>query len=214
MDVTAKFSTKDLATVFVSITDENGMVESKAIRYQDFSDIINMSRMEEDLFRTGQLPKGYWDGYISVSNPSTFKVVVVVPEARRLLNYYGESFEVPFPALTFLIATTAGKVNVSKVFAVLGQNIAPESTLYHYPYGNVYDDGKICWGQNILDSLPSIRSVDGIVALFFGSETNDDLFKSSKYSGQREMILSVAGKKSFHEHWLEKSHYKLGGLLE
>ncbi len=47
--------------------------------------------------------------------------------------------------------------------------------LYYFPYGNVYSDGRLCWGSVKYRSDYSPSSVDYNMSLIFTSSYNDDL---------------------------------------
>lgn len=60
------------------------------------------------------------------------------------------------------------------VFALKTPVFTGNETLYRYPYSNVYDDAKICWGEISLQA-PSSQSIQGLSTLFLGSYFNLDL---------------------------------------
>lgn len=216
MEVTARFDTKNLQLVELKIIKENGFAERKTISFVDFNSIINSSTKESDSFHIGKLPAGFYDGIVSIKNSSTFQFVIEIPAARRNLSYYGDNYIVPFPRFVFYFAADAGKITKTKIFAVSSseQKLTDDSVLYHYPFGNVYDDGHICWGNNVLEPVYSYEDVWKFILLFFGSETNDDLFKSGKFHSQRAMIEYLKNLENFPEKYLRKQGKKVGELLK
>lgn len=61
------------------------------------------------------------------------------------------------------------------LYAVKGLSIKDGSVmLYRAPFPNVYDDGKICWGENEHQSVDASKARE-IFDLFFASAFNNDL---------------------------------------
>lgn len=196
MKFTASFD-DSLDFVDLVIEKDNGMVEQKRIVYEEFFNILSLATIEtSNGVPVGRLPKGFYDGVIQ-GDALNFSLVVVLPAEVRPINYFGDLFMVPFPALAFQFTVDAGNLTVSKLYALDTSLPNPESVLYHYPFGNVYSDGKICWGMNVLNKLPSKQAIDTVVAAFFSAETNDDLYINSKYKTQRALIESLKGKQTF-----------------
>lgn len=213
MNVTAKFSTDDLSAVSLSIAKDNGLVEEKMVSFTDFKAVLDASAIAGDSVRIGHLPKGFYDGTVSATNPLTFRTAIVVPAEVRPLMCYGETFLVPFPTLLFTFRVRNGFINRSCVYAVADKTVTDRSILYEYPYGNVYEDGHICWGGNALGRVPSCKALDKIVSLFFGSETNDDLYRNDEYPMQRALIMHVMKKKTFPKSLLKSKGLSVSGVL-
>ena len=55
--------------------------------------------------------------------------------------------------------------------------IGPASRLCYYPFGNVYDNGKICWGNTVFPKMTSIKDAEKLIQAFFDAETNNDLYQ-------------------------------------
>ena len=68
--------------------------------------------------------------------------------------------------------------------------------LYRMPFGNVYNDGRICWGFNRFPKEHTFRSAGvGLVDLFFGSVFNGHITNSAwlRHSDEAERITRGSG---------------------
>lgn len=65
----------------------------------------------------------------------------------RLYNHFGDILEVGYPKLVFLYSIKGNRVSGSCVGAVTDEIIKSGSPVYHFPYGNVFNNGGICMGS-------------------------------------------------------------------
>lgn len=211
MKITAVFegSNEMLNEVSVHITDEKGIETRKVLHMSEFLGILEDCATGSEMLHIGELPEGFYDGAIS-QEETTFRLAVLVPAGVRPLNYFGDMYMVPFPALMFTFVVTGGSITRSKVFALDTDVPNDKSVVYHYPYGNVYGEGKICWGTNHLERISKKKDINSVVALFFGSETNNDLFRTGKYPTQRMLLEEMKTAKTFpRECLLQHEDYPL-----
>jgi len=178
MVITAKFTDHLGDVVDITIEEENKLTEKRKISFLDFRAILETSSHVEDVVRIGALPQGYVDGSCSRSDRSTYRVFIEVPAQVRAMQYYDKNIMVPYPTLLFVLIVNSGRLIESFCYAVAEQKVSGKSLLYHYPYGNVYQTGKICWGNNFIGRIQDIKSSERVIELFFGSETNNDLWAS------------------------------------
>ena len=107
---------------------------------------------------------------------------------------------VSFPDVVFYLTASQGSAQTTKIW------FADENgTLYHYPFGNVQSDARICWGSNVLPKVSCIKDMESFVSLFFSAQTNNDLYDSIKVEvdgkevqlSQREFIEYVSKMDTF-----------------
>lgn len=198
MHITAVFSDKAESLVQLLIEEDSGIASKKNIRLSEFKSILELSyEAKSNMLPIGKLPKGYYDGFLSAGDELSYSMAVFAKSDMRYINYYDELFYVPFPALMFKFEVKKGNVTVSEVFAMDTDQPSETSKLYHYPYGNVYRNGAICWGSNALGPVLYKKDLDNLITCFFCSGTNDDLFKSDRYQTQREFLMYMKGRKVF-----------------
>lgn len=174
----------------VTVHYEGGRVESYSVKDMDFLTAFQKC-YKPDASILGQMPDGYVDAlYV---NDENFKVCIEVPAGIRNITYYGDVFFVPFPALLFRLTVREGKVVASKVVAELN------GSCYCYPFGNVYTDGRICWGSTVLPPITCLQDVNQIIQLFFGSETNNDLYSAGRNVANKKQYVNQRGLFEFLE---------------
>ena len=154
--------------------------------------------------RIGRLPQGYYDGALSPAE-NTFKMAVSIPAAVRPVQYFDTVYVVPFPALMFIFCIATGRINVSKVVALDTDVPQEDSIVYHYPLGNVYDDGKICWGNIALPGISNPLELPKAVSAFFASETNNDLYEVVDGRQQRQLLEELSNADTFPKRYLRKN---------
>ena len=217
MKVISTIDTRAPGTVRVHCEDDDNIAFIKNISYHDYLAILQNSTVSdgERVKRIGTLPFGWYDGGYEEST-GTYEAILHLPAAERPFIYYGKSYVVPFPGLVFYLKAQKGNVTCSRLFALAEDGISETSVLHHYPYGNVYDDGKICWGGNDVN-MPKIqcfKDFEKVVELFFGAETNNDLYQSPELKkdgkkvemSQSELVMLLEGKEKFPVEFLRKSN--------
>ena len=199
-------------TVLAAIIYENGMIKERRLTSLDFVDMLNGSIVAKTEYRElGRLPNGLLNVWTTERN-DTFIAKYHVPSGIRPLNYHGMPFVIHFPDIVFYLMVREGHLTISYVFAIRSDADPQQDDceLYHYPFGNVYDSGRICWGTNHLEQVSTIAESENYLLTFFGSETNDDLYYPGRsvavgpnnfFVNQRGLLETVAGKE-FDDAWL------------
>lgn len=222
MEMIAKIVSGKTEVVQLQIKKDMGEIQRKNISFRRFIDIINDSVVNIDnMIQIGPLPNGYYSGEISPEREYSFNCVLIVPEGLRPFYYMDEIFMIPFPVLVFYFMVLDGRMTFSKCYAMKKGSVTEDSILYHYPFGNVYDDGKICWGKNKLPEIKRMKELETLVSLFFGSPTNNDLYNPSSILKcseeyvltQRGLLEHIKGLEMFPENILHCTGNKLGSLI-
>lgn len=201
-----------IATWVVTKTD--GQQIRKKGRIDQFIGILQSSSDSCKFRRIGKYPEGLIDFAIG-EQPGTFKAVFLVPESVRILSFFGDELLVPFPETVFFMTSVNGRIVDSKVHAKHGENLC------HYPFGNVYDDGKICWGQNKLPNILHLEDMKKVPALFFGGDTNNDLYRPGKnvikkkeFTMQRGLVNALLPLEVFPKDWLVSCHKTMSSMVD
>jgi hypothetical protein len=111
-----------------------------------------------DSFYSPPLPKNciYYGVVERFMNSSTQIVVLERDGCIRPYNHFGEIYNVGYPKMLFAYAIKNSRVISTMVVAVKDEFVKNDSAVYHFPYGNVYGDGRVCWGNF---SYPSVNSI-------------------------------------------------------
>ena len=150
--------------------------------------------MPVEVYKAQISSKGESDGY---------RVILYVKEQMQPFSYAGAIMRLPFPAQVFYLEVKGGAVKNKKVYAVKDEIICPDTELFYYPFGNVYDDGRICMG-NILTELPTINDSVKFIEAFINGRTNSDLARMKNTMGysQTELIGKIKGKENYPKEYL------------
>jgi hypothetical protein len=201
-----------LASVTTNHTD--GTSARKIVPLRNLIDAINdVSVTELDGALLGAIPIGYLES--QYHSPGNFSIWISLPEQIRTLTYYGKAYQIPFPPLLFYFEVLKTNVVKSFLFATKGTP-APGATLFRYPFGNVYGNGRICWGNLSLPKITALKDTELLIKAFFMSETNDDLFKSEQGKTQRQLLHSLRKKfplSTLHRADIKLSYENFGGNL-
>lgn len=197
MEIEVKMESGRDKGVDITIKDGNS-IQRKCISLTSYLSILNESVQTEEIYLDlGRMPYGYQNGGISPSKKHSFWCSVKLPAQERTLLYYDSVYTVPFPGLYFCFHVENKKLTKSICYACEEES----DKLYYYPFGNVHDDGKICWGNCTIPEVEQISDVEKYVQLFFSGSTNDDLWQGRIYCKgihtQRQFLESLKGKKEF-----------------
>lgn len=186
---------------------EDGHCDCRTVSVADYVRSMKSATETSTQRRIGQLPAGFYDGQIG-EEINTFSAAVILPAQKRIISYFGEAHLVPFPDMAMFVKAEAGRPVVTKMFALerySGERfVSGSSMVRRYPFGNVYADGKICWGSNVIKNLESMKDLEYLAGLFLGSDTNMDLYHACKeeFSDQKGLIIALEERDEFPKEWL------------
>lgn len=203
----------------VVLTDKNGVKKHKIVVIDDLISQLTSSFK----LSTGILPKNtrFFSG--SLSN-----YIIGIEEPSRVRRFackHGDimttDIRVPFPTCLFAFSINGGRLNGSKVFATSGSSILKDTDpLFCFPFGNVYEDGRICWGSNRIPPANTPLAVTGIINLFYDAPFNGDLFDiagvrypNSDVYNFHTLIGYMNGKDSFPYSLLQKTRLQVKNLM-
>lgn len=221
MKVVSTIDTAHPAYVRICVEDGEKVQELKNITMDDYVQLVNGSvATQKKMERIGKLPDGFYDGGYDVLT-GTYEAIIHVPGGKRPIFFMEQAHVVAFPSLVFYLRTDRNRMTKSLLFAVDdSKGLSEQSKLYHYPYGNVYKDGRICWGRNELPKISSFADFGGVINLFFGSPTNNDLYEppeikqeGKEFKPSQQELIGFAEKEDFFpEKFLKSAGGKLGEL--
>lgn len=198
--------------VVVRIEDK-GTEVLKTISFQQYREACNNVMLNgERVPRIGRLPHGFYNGG---SHDGVMEAIIRIPGGKRPIHYMGNEFIIPFPDVVFHFVTEQGKPKTTKVW------FADENgVLYHYPFANVYEDARICWGSNVLPHIADLKEMEKLYTIFFDAPTNNDLYKSPTVTldgkevqlNQRDYIEYVSKLDTFPMEWLRPAGLKIEEL--
>lgn len=188
--------------VIIHVTDTEGRRTSKMVTARAAAAALAGPNLEEkdsglippEILRTWE--NSEYKGYLVYQAPRNF-----------VLNYEEKgSFPVKLPGIVMkIVANRHGCVRQkSSIFICDGENIRPDTKLWHLRMNNYSSSYGICWGQNETLANDILKSgnlfdIAQLPALFFGSTFNSDLNDSYDFvsravdamSGIRTPILNM-----------------------
>lgn len=175
---------------------ERGKVVSKNVAPEDF-----IAAIQEDMvLRTGIISRGVRE-YL-VSGPTTVITLETPPRTRKIVyqkrNINVEhKYNIPFPGLVFIFKIVSNKLNNAWVYATKEPLLRKSVELFLFPYGNVYGDGRICWGDEsfLAADTYTATNVSSIVTRFiqapFNDDLDDNLFKANKEIKTSQQLMQL-----------------------
>ena len=131
----------------------------------------------------------------------------MLPASMQIMQYENTQYDVCVPSLVFSFHVDKGRLEKTRVFVLKDDKPTGNSVLYRYPFGNVYDDGRVCWGSNVFPDILEIKRLEMVMTLFIQSPCNSDLYQSEKCIGVkgvplRELFEQLHNKQDFPEEYL------------
>jgi hypothetical protein len=207
----------------VSYVDTDGISKQKLVMV---SDVVS-SLMSSFKFSTGLLPNN--TRFFSGTKTSYTIGIETPPRIRRFLKSSSSTgklpgeLKIPFPTCLFVFEVKGGRITDTKVFALRGLAQREVDTVCRFPFGNTYNDGRVCWGSNKLPAIPNPLALVSIVATFFDAPFNGDLFDSSTIQRPADhkhklmdfwaMLVYLNKKEVFPQEMLYNLKIKIGKLM-
>lgn len=173
-----------------------GAVAFKEIAPMELYFALNSSYTCKDYLSSGFLPENCL--HVSM-NGSERHFVLWNPELRADIAYGGtEYLNFPIPRLVFGVRMLeGGKVAECSIGVVADEKPSPETPMYHYPFSNVYKDGRVCSGNNIMPRYKKQTALRNFPRYLLGLPDNDDMYdpKNNKLGlGHRELLEHLKDK--------------------
>lgn len=151
---------------------------------------------------------------ISSIDKSSFDCLCVYKAEKRAFAIAGQFFRLPYPALLMVLKVRKGARNEMSMFALNTDSPTDDSELYLYPFGNVYEDGKVCMGNIVSKTIRSIQDVDFIFDDFISGITNEHLYRMQNNLGltQLELVKYIEHMDSYPVELLKPANKNISSL--
>ena len=162
-----------------------GVVSYKEIEPMDVYFAINGSYDSKELLTSGFLP----EHCLSVAMSGMERHLVIWnPELRADMFYRDKEYlDFPLPRLVFGVRLLAGnRMAECSIGVVADEPPTPETKMYRYPFSNVYGNGKVCTGNNVLPCYKRLSSLKHFPRYLLGIPDNDDFFTAENNRLQME----------------------------
>lgn len=155
-----------------------GIIARKEILPMDLYFAINASNEAKNYIDSGFLP----DNCIGVSLCSTETIFYLwYPERTAYISYGDREYpNFPIPRLVFAVnLLSTGRVGNCSIGVVADEKPAPETPMFYYPFSNVYDNGQVCTGNNVLPRYKKQSAVTNFPSFLLGIPDNDDFYDAT-----------------------------------
>lgn len=166
-------------TLIVEKQKQGGAVAHKEISPLELYYAINNSYSNKDYLNSGFLP----ENCLHVSLNSTERYFILWnPELRADIAYEGREYpDFPIPRLVFGVRMLEdGKVAECSIGVAADEKPTPETPMFHYPFSNVYSDGRVCSGNNIMPRYRKLPALKNFPRYLLGLPDNDDMYDLEK----------------------------------
>lgn len=163
-------------TLTVETKRADGSIAYKEISPVELYDTINQSYLSTECLSSGFLPENCL--YVSMSSRErTF--FLWNPELRADVAYGAQEYpDFPIPRLVFGIRMLAtGRIADCSIGVVADERPMPETPMFLYPFSNVYSNGNVCSGNNVLPKYRNQTALQNFPRYLLGLPDNDDMYR-------------------------------------
>lgn len=166
-------------TLVVEEHKPGGIVSYREIDPLELYYIFNGSYASNESLDSGFLPENCL--HVSVSG-AQITYVLWNPELRADIIYRDTEYQnFPIPRLVFGVRMLDNGKVVDCTLGVVADERPSESTqMYHYPFSNVYEDSRVCTGNNVLPRYKNRAAMRNFPRYLLGLPDNDDMFRTDK----------------------------------
>lgn len=175
----------DNTDVSVSLISPDGRVQEKCISAED----LTASLARQHTMSTGIVPDHtrYFRGdkrqyVIAIEAPAKVRNFALYVNQRAHEEgdkYEPEELRMPMPRCIFFFKINNERIMNSYLYCLLNPLGTNMDRLYWFPFGNTWEDGRICWGSQ--SSMPVIKTpmaLVGLIGMFFDLPYNGDLYNT------------------------------------
>lgn len=160
------------------VITKDGISSHKTVSIEDI-----ISKLASNYkFSTGLIPKN-----TRLFSGSKDKYLIAIETDSKIRTISTEKdgawdSKIPFPPCLFVFDICDELIKKTYLFALKSPNVLSTDMLCHFPFGNVYTDGHVCWGRVTLPKISKPTDLVGVINVFFDSRFNGDLMERHSYT--------------------------------
>ncbi len=199
---------------FIELED-NGKKEFREIDIRGLIDIFNSAVRDVtdgEIFETSLLPTGTIKYTQSAADPTKYSLYLYREPIIGPITYESRDYVVGYPAIIYRFRVDNRTLSQVRMWAVLDKTLTPDTPVYHYPYFNSWQDGRICIGSNhipVEEPWQLFKVPDILKAM----PSNLGLSTHNNSGLQGDSLLKAVEGKPFPNEWLKPSQKKLRDIL-
>ena len=184
----------------ITLVGEDGSHKQKDVSIEDL--ISHLAQNHQ--FSTGLLPQGT---RLYKGTGANYTIAIEMPAKIRPLRYQrvndrdrrtNEAAQIPFPICIFVFKVGSNAIRRSDLYCARNAMQRVEDVLCYFPFGNVYSEGNICWGNTGLPTVSAPMGLVSVINTFFDSVYNGDLFDRANIRTTDEIFGDGGRIASFH----------------
>lgn len=162
-------------SIIVEVHRPGGIVSYKEISPIDVYYALNESYSSNMLLGSGFLPE--YCLHVSIGT-SEKQFVLWNPDLRADMIYQDVEYpNFPIPRMVFWVRMLSnGKIAECAIGVVADEKPTPESQMFRYPFSNVFPNGSVCTGNNVLPKCRKLSALASFPRYMLGLPDNDDMF--------------------------------------
>ena len=176
---------------------KKGIISRKSISVDSLANCFLSSRYDEEIHSTGLLP----EGCIGVTmTPRYTYYFIRYPDLRVDFSYFGTQYpNFPIPRLVFCFRYMPQEKKVADCYVCVtkDERLTADTPLYHYPFSNVYNDLRICIGNNALPIYKDPARLHTLASYLLRLPNNNDLYSredNKLHAEYRDLLEQMKGK--------------------
>ena len=209
----------------VTLTDDRGVEAHKTVVMDSL--ISNLTSSFK--FSTGLLPNNtrFFSGtatdyIIGIESPSRVRRFLRSSYTTRSSGKLPNELKIPFPTCLFVFYVKGIKIRNTRVFSLRSPLSRSNDVMSRFPFGNTYQDGKVCWGSAKLPSISNPMMLVSCIATFYDAPFNGDLFDRQTFNRPLDtdiasdfwsLLAYLNGKGTFPQEMLRDLRVNLNNIM-
>lgn len=221
-DLTAKIFANS-SEIQISLAEPDGSVKQKTVSVDDL--VLQLAKTHT--ISTDILPRG--TRFYKGSSTDYYIGVELEPKRRpMIISHYNEGKRtlLPVPRCLFVLRVKNYDIYNNWLFCLDSPFDKWSNQLYSFPYGNVYREGNICWGNAQILDINKPMDALAVFASFFDSGFNGDLINEDAFvhlslgddrdpiDNLWDLVKYVVDTDEFPEELMEKKDFSLTKVIE
>lgn len=201
--------------VFAELEHE-GVKQFRQVEPQKLIEILQESlhiKVEKEFIKSPLLPIGTIKFTQDITNMNNFTLYLYKENRIAPIIFEDRNYIVGYPATIYRFDVTNKVLTGAYVWALTDNIVKPDTPIYHYPFFNVYENGRICMGSNklIIEEPWQLHKMPDI---FTAMPSTYALINSNLSELTGDSLLKAIENKPFPHEWLKPTGNTLKTILK
>lgn len=194
----------------------DGIKQFRQIEPQRLVEILHealYNKVEQEQVESPLLPNGTIKFIQEVANNDVYTLYMYKEARIAPIIFEGRDYIVGYPATIFAFEVRNKILLNTNVWAISDTVVKPDTQIYHYPFFNVYNNGRICMGSNkiTIEEPWQLYKMPDV----FTSMPSTLAMENRNLSGlEGDSMLQAIQNKPFPNEWLKPTENTLKTILK